>query len=101
MNPSVAAFPRVFKLKEYYESQGYPYGRAFIGHGLGIGCHEYPFLGPSHGDWVLEPGMFFQVEPGLTLGHARVHTEDSFVVIEKGARNVSLYRDVSELQRIR
>ncbi len=88
-------------VKEYYESRGYEYSRAFIGHGIGIGCHEYPFLGPSHGEWVLEPGMFFQVEPSLTLGHARVHTEDSFVVTGDGAKNVSLYRDVSELQRIR
>jgi Xaa-Pro aminopeptidase len=101
MRPGATVMDVHEAVKEYYESQGYPYGRAFIGHGLGIGCHEYPFLGPSHGDWVLEPGMFFQVEPGLTLGHARVHTEDSFLVTEKGARNVSLYRDVSELQRIR
>lgn len=89
-------------VKSHYEGLGYEYTRAFIGHGLGIGCHEYPFLGPSHGGWVLEPGMFFQVEPSLSLGHARVHTEDSFVVKEKGAaENVSEYRDVSELQRIR
>jgi Xaa-Pro aminopeptidase len=88
-------------VKGYYESRGYEYGRAFIGHGLGIGCHEYPFLGPSHGDWVLEPGMFFQVEPSMTIGNARVHTEDSFIVAGDGARCASLYRDVSELQRIR
>jgi Xaa-Pro aminopeptidase len=51
---------------------------------------------------MLEPGMFFQVEPSLTLGHTRVHTEDSFIVRRKGgAKNVSEYRDVSELQRIR
>jgi len=60
-----------------------------------------PSHGPSHGEWVLNPGMFFQVEPGLTLGRARVHTEDSFVVTDGGARNVSEYRDVSEIQRIR
>ena len=88
-------------VKGYYESRGYEYGRAFIGHGLGIGCHEYPFLGPSHRNWVLEPSMFFQVEPSITIGHARAHTEDSFVVTGDGARCVSLYRDVSELQRIR
>lgn len=88
-------------VKGFYKSRGYTYTRAFIGHGLGIGCHEYPFLGPSHGDWVLEPGMFFQVEPSLTLGHARVHTEDSFIITVDGARNVSAYRDISELQRIR
>ena len=88
-------------VKEFYESNGYQYNRAFIGHGIGIGCHELPFLGPSHGDWVLEPGMFFQVEPSLTIGHARVHTEDSFVVGKGAAKNVSEYRDISELQIIR
>ena len=85
----------------FYEAEGFRYGRAFIGHGLGIGCHEAPFLGPSHGDWMLEPGMFFQVEPSLTIGHARVHTEDSFMITKGGAANVSEYRDTAELQIIR
>jgi len=88
-------------VKGFYESEGLKYGRAFIGHGLGIGCHELPFLGPSHGEWVLEPGMFFQVEPSATMGRARVHTEDSFVVGEDGAKNVSEYRDITDLQIIR
>jgi Xaa-Pro aminopeptidase len=88
-------------VKEFYESRGHPYRRAFIGHGIGIGCHEYPFLGPSHGGWTLEPGMFFQVEPSVVMDHARVHTEDSFVVTDTGSENVSEYRDVGELQIIR
>lgn len=86
---------------EFYESHGQSYNRAFIGHGLGIGCHEYPFLGPSHGDWVLEDGMFFQVEPSVAMGDARIHTEDSFIVSRSGGRNVSEYRDINELQVIR
>ncbi len=88
-------------VKGFYKSEGFKYGRAFIGHGLGIGCHESPFLGPSHGDWVLEPGMFFQVEPSVTIGYARVHTEDSFVVGRDGAKSVSEYRDITDLQIIR
>jgi len=88
-------------VKQFYESEGFAYNRAFIGHGLGIGCHESPFLGPSHGDWVLESGMFFQVEPGLTIGQARMHTEDSFMVTSQGAKNISEYRDIRELQVIR
>jgi Xaa-Pro aminopeptidase len=88
-------------VKEYYESHGQPYNRAFIGHGLGIGCHEYPFLGPSHGDWVLEEGMFFQIEPSVAMGDSRIHTEDSFIVSGDGGVNVSEYRDISELQVIR
>ena len=88
-------------VKKFYESRGHPYNRAFIGHGLGIGCHEYPFLGPSHGDWTLEQGMFFQVEPSAVMEHARVHTEDSYVVTATGSENVSEYRDIGELQIIR
>ena len=89
-------------VKEFYNSKGYEYNRAFIGHAIGIGVHEWPFLGPAHGDWVLEPGMFFQVEPGMLIDDAKIHTEDSFVVKPKGpAENVSLYRDVTELQVIR
>jgi len=87
-------------VKRYYESRGFTYGRSFIGHGLGIGCHEAPFLGPSHGKWVLKSGMFFQVEPSVTVGEAHVHTEDSFVISKKGAKNVSEYRDISEMQKI-
>jgi len=88
-------------VKKFYESRGYPYNRAFIGHALGIGCHEYPFLGPSHGDWVLKEGMFFQVEPSVILGDSRIHTEDSYIVRPDGGENVSEYRDISELQVIR
>jgi Xaa-Pro aminopeptidase len=87
-------------VRRLYESEGLTYDKAFIGHGLGIGCHEYPFLGPSHADWGLEPGMFFQVEPSLVMGQVRIHTEDSFIVAEKGAENVSEYRDISTMQVI-
>lgn len=88
-------------VKRLYESRGHPYTRAFIGHGIGIGCHEIPFLGPSHGDWVLEAGMFFEVEPNIVIDHARVHTEDSFIVGKGPARNVSEYRDVLQIQVIK
>ncbi|RLI32595.1 hypothetical protein DRO56_03275 [Candidatus Bathyarchaeota archaeon] len=101
MRPGATVMDVHNAVKEFYESRGYRYRRPFIGHGLGIGCHEPPFLGPSHGDWVLEPGMFFQVEPSLVLGRAWIHTEDSFIVARGGARNVSEYRDISELQVIR
>ena len=101
LRPGVRVLDVHNNVKEFYESHGHSYNRAFIGHGLGIGCHEYPFLGPSHGDWVLEEGMFFQIEPSIAMGHARVHTEDSIVISGNGCRNVSEYRDVTELQVIR
>lgn len=101
MQPGASVWDVERAVRAFYELKGFPYNRAFIGHGLGIGCHELPFLGPSHGDWILEPGMFFQVEPSCTIDHARVHTEDSFVITKDGAKNVSLYRDVTELQVIK
>ena len=88
-------------VKQFYEKQGYSYNRAFIGHSIGIGCHETPFLGPAHGDWVLESNMFFEVEPSMQIGEVRIHTEDAFIVGKDGARNVSDYRKVSELQVIK
>lgn len=87
-------------VKSFYESKGYSYDRAFIGHGIGIGCHEAPFLGPSHGDWVLEKQMFFQLEPSLTIGNIRIHTEDSFIVSLGRSEIASEYIDIGEFQVI-
>lgn len=87
--------------ERFYEDGGHRYNRAFIGHGLGIGCHEYPFLGPSHGDWFIEPGMFFQVEPSIVMDGTRVHTENSYLVTQSGGENVSEYLDLTNLQVIR
>jgi Xaa-Pro dipeptidase len=88
-------------VKSFYESKGHSYDRAFIGHGIGIGCHEAPFLGPSHGDWTLEDQMFFQIEPSITIGDIRIHTEDSFIVSIGRSEIASEYLDISELQIIK
>ena len=86
--------------RRFYEFRGHSFKSAFIGHSIGIGCHEIPFLGPSHGNWILKPGMFFEVEPSITIEPIRVHTEDAFIVGKSGAKNVSEYRDVTQLQSI-
>jgi Xaa-Pro aminopeptidase len=101
MMPGVKVIDVHNAVKEYYESQGLPYNRAFIGHSIGIGCHEYPFLGPAHGNWELKEGMFFEVEPSCTIGQARIHTEDAFIVTKNGGENVSQYWDISNLQVIK
>lgn len=89
--------------KRSYESHGFKYPRFFIGHSTGLRGHETPFLGPFHGDWVLEPNMCFQLEPShVASNEIRVHYEDSFVVQEEGpARNVSEYRSSWELPIVR
>jgi len=89
--------------KRSYESHGLRYPRYFIGHSIGLNGHEVPFLAPFHGDWVLEPGMVFQMEPShVASKRIRVHYEDSFVIQENGpALNVSEYGDSWELLRIK
>ena len=59
----------------------------FIGHGVGIGANEPPYLGESHpGDEtvILEEGMTFAVEPLIWLpgvaGGAGVRLEDTILV---------------------
>jgi Xaa-Pro aminopeptidase len=88
-------------VKRFYESEGFEYKRAFIGHSIGIGCHEFPFLGPSHADWVLEAGMIFEVEPGVTIGNTRVHTEDTYLITEEKPQILSNYKDTSRIQIIK
>ena len=89
--------------KQSYESHGLKYPRFYIGHSSGIGGHEHPFLAPFHGEWVLEPNMFFQLEPTRVASNKiRVHYEDAFIVQKSGsAKNVSEYNSSRELQIIR
>jgi Xaa-Pro aminopeptidase len=65
----------------------------FIGHGVGIGSNEPPYIGeslPGAETVVLEPGMTFAVEPLIWLpgvrGGGGVRLEDTIVVEEGGGR---------------
>jgi len=40
--------------------------------------------------------MFFELEPSMSIGRPRIHTEDSFTVGKRPANNVSEYRHISE-----
>jgi hypothetical protein len=67
--------------------------RLFIGHGLGIGANEPPYLGeslPGDETVVLEEGMTFAVEPLIWIpgvaGGAGVRLEDTIVVEADGGR---------------
>ena len=61
----------------------------FIGHGVGIGANEPPYIGePQRGthEVVLEPGMVFAVEPLIWVPNIRggggVRLEDTILVSE-------------------
>jgi len=71
----------------------------FIGHGIGCGSNEPPYIGesfPGAAAVTLEPGMVFALEPLIWIpgvrGGAGVRLEDMVVVTETGARCVSRSR---------
>jgi Xaa-Pro aminopeptidase len=68
----------------------------FIGHGVGIGSNEPPYIGedlPGAETVTLEPGMTFAVEPLIWLpgvrGGGGVRLEDTIVVTPEGGRPLS------------
>jgi Xaa-Pro dipeptidase len=55
-----------------------------IGHGIGLGAHEPPSLGPSE-ETLLEAGMVFSFEPAIRIGElGGVQHSDTVVVTEHG-----------------
>jgi len=64
-----------------FERQGLPFHMPHIGHGLGIGLHEFPMLEPKN-TTPLEAGMVLNVEPMVVLPERNecYHTEDLIVV---------------------
>jgi Xaa-Pro dipeptidase len=71
--------------KSVYEQLGYAkYLPGRIGHGLGLGGHEYPSLGP-HDRVELRPGMVMSFEPGLRVpGVAALQHSDTILITETG-----------------
>jgi len=65
------------------------YGEQFVhglGHGIGLEIHEPPWITPSRGVDVLEPGMVFSIEPGIYIpGHGGVRIEDLVLLTDQGA----------------
>lgn len=76
-----------------YERLGYGrYLPGRIGHGLGLGPHEPPSLGPRD-ETVLQPGMVFTLEPNLRipdLGGAQ-HS-DTLIITESGHEVITATR---------
>ena len=82
MRPGVMAG----ELFEYCRVKAHAAGLEFnlphIGHGVGIGLHEYPMLEPRN-DAVLQPGMVFYVEPMvLDRSIGAFHIEDLVAVTD-------------------
>lgn len=77
------------------------YGEFFphrLGHGLGIGVHEYPSLTETS-SLLLEKGMVYTIEPGIYVPNvAGVRIEDDILVTENGVEVLTKFP--KELQTI-
>jgi Xaa-Pro aminopeptidase len=74
-------------VKDEFKRQGLPFSMPHIGHGMGIGLHEFPMLEPGN-DTELKAGMVLNIEP-MAVVEARqeaYHTEDLAEVTANGAR---------------
>ena len=76
-----------FAVRDEFKRQGLPFSMPHVGHGMGIGLHEYPMLEPGN-DTPLEVGMVINVEPMALIASRRegYHTEDLAAVTETGRR---------------
>ena len=71
---------------------------SFIGHGIGLGLHEDPYLGPTD-DRPLQPGMVLGIEPliyetGFGFG---MQNKDMVLVTANGCELLSDYLNTDEL----
>lgn len=73
----------------------------FIGHGIGLGLHEEPYLG-MYSDIPLEAGMVFGIEPLVySTGHGfGLQNKDVVLVTDTGAELLSDYTDTDSLLAI-
>ena len=71
-----------------------------VGHGLGVGLHEYPVLHAGE-TAVIEPGMVLNIEPAVKDSQGYLyHLEDLLLVTEGEPQIVTNVMDTEELFRI-
>lgn len=76
-------------IQKYAEKAGFSVVREYCGHGIGQVFHDEPnvlhFAERGYGELVLEPGMFFTIEPMINVGkkETKVSNFDGWTVTTK------------------
>ena len=97
VRPGVRASDLYRRCQALYQEVGLPSWMAHVGHGLGLGLHEYPMLNPTV-DQELLPGMVLCIEPAhREPGVAGYHLEDLVLVTEDGIKPLTDMHRWSEL----
>lgn len=97
MRPGITCRELYESHRDRWSERGWPMPRPHIGHGLGIGLHEFPVLMPSE-ETPLAPGMVLAVEPNyLDPGREKYHVEDLVLITEAAPRVLSRHGDWSSL----
>ena len=90
LEPGRPAKDVFFAVRDEFKRQGLPFSMPHVGHGMGIGIHEFPILQPLC-EIPLEPGMVLNVEPMTLIADRRegYHVEDLAAVTREGARTLT------------
>jgi len=85
LEPGRPASDSFFAIKKAFEDRNMSFLMPHIGHGIGIGIHEYPILQPGNGG-LLKAGMVVNIEPMFKAPERGecYHVEDLAVVTENG-----------------
>jgi Xaa-Pro aminopeptidase len=87
IEPGRAARDIFNAVKDEFKRQGLPFSMPHIGHGMGIGLHEFPMLEPGN-DTRIQAGMVLNIEPMAVIEARKeaYHTEDLAEVTVNGPR---------------
>jgi Xaa-Pro aminopeptidase len=99
IRPGVRACDLFEQCRAGFEKRGLNFRLSHIGHGIGLGLHEFPMLNPLTSQELL-PGMVLCIEPLHFDDEGLFHIEDMVQVTDDGVRLLSSSADWRELRTI-
>ena len=82
---------------DLFQRRGLLFAYTITGHGIGLGQHDAPIIGPDTA-FPLEENMVINLEPAHRNLNAIMHIEDTIVITPEGGRILSRSADWSSLR---